>query len=218
MLKSEALYTITCVYISYMDEIEFRNKMYSWNIAVKSTMVPTALEFLLYGQTSKTLIIKREHEHLIYQNIKPLEISDQLYKKLSQGEMKLTDPQVLKFVQKTYIEYLKGTRREILQLQREWSRNFAHFRAKMIMKHLEYKDIYPLCDLVNERIVPIELILKSVFSVSSNYGDHRRIKKHEEIFVDPRVLQLYEHRKDVDKKHAEYVKKFYANKEPPVIG
>ena len=201
-----------------MNENDFRTQMWKWNIAVKSSMVPTALEFLLYGQTSKSRIIKTEHEPLVYQHIKLLEISDELYKKLTTGEMKLTDPQVLKFVQKTYIEYLKGTRREILQLQREWSRNFAHFRAKIVIKHLDYENIYEICDLVNERIVPIELILKSVFQVSSRYGDHRRIKKHEEIFVDPRVIQLYEHRKDVNKKHAEYVKKFYANKEPPVVG
>ncbi len=201
-----------------MNENDFRNQLWSWNIAVKSSMVPTALEFLLYGQQLKSRIIKKDHEHLIYRNIKALEISDELYKKLSQGEMKLTDPQVLRFVQKTYIEYLKGTRREILQLQREWSRNFAHFRAKMIIKHLAYKDIYPLCDLVNERIVPIELILKAVFQVSSKYGDHRRIKKHEEIFIDQRVLQLYEHRKDMDKKHADYIKKYYADKEQPVVG
>jgi len=173
---------------------------------------------MLYGQKSKTRIVKKEHEYLIYMNIKLMEISDGLYKQLTTGDTKLTDPQVLKFVQKNYIVYLRSTRREILLLQREWSRNFAHFRAKMIIKHLEYKDIYPICDLVNERIVPIELILKSVFSVSSKYGDHRRIKKHEEIFVDPRVLQLYEHRKDADRKHAEYIKKYYANKEQPVVG
>lgn len=190
-----------------MNEFDFRQRLYGWSIDVTSALVPTSAEIRLYGQESKTKIIPEEHEHLIYDCIKPLEISDELYKKLSEN-MKMTDPQILRFVHKTYCQNLKDIRKSILKLQKEWSRNYAHFRAKQLMKNLEYEDVYHICDLDNQRIVPIELILKIIFDISSKYGDHRRIKNKSEIYVDPRVMQAYE---DI-KKHKLYVEDFYRKK------
>lgn len=173
-----------------MNELEFRQQLFGWNIRERTAIIPTSPEILLYGQTSKTKVISKEHQHLIYACVKPLEISDELYKNLSE-QMKLSDIEVLKFVQKTYEQYLKDIRVEILSFQRLWSRNFVHYRATKVIKVLQYNDIYAICDLANQRILPIELILKTVFDVSSNYGDHRRKKSKEEIRIDPWVLQTW---------------------------
>lgn len=178
-----------------MDEFEFRKQLFDWNIVEKSTIIPTSAEILLFGQHIKKRVIPEKHQHLIYAHIKPLEISDELYKDLSE-KMKLTDDKILIMVQKTYLQYLKNTRKRILSLQREWNRNYAQFRATKAIKILKYNDIYAICDLSNERIVPIELILKIVFNVSSNYGDHRRIKEKEEVFMDPRVLATWNYLKE----------------------
>ncbi len=178
-----------------MNEIEFKQQLFKWQIREKAFIIPTSAEILLYGHHDKTKIISKEHQYLIYECIKPLEIPDDLYKRLAE-EMKLTDPQILKFVQKTYEQKLKDIRKSILKIQRDWSRNFLHYRARKIIKHLEYDDIYALCDLANYRIVPIELILKMVFNVKSNYGDYRRKKDKEEVHVDPRTLKIWLDRKE----------------------
>lgn len=194
-----------------MDEINFRQKLVDWRMTVRTAIVPTTACVRLYGQTDKTSIIPSKHEHLIYTCLKTLEISDELYKKLS-NEMKLSDDKVLKFVHKTYEQYLKDIRRNIIKLQKQWSKNYAHFRAKQVITKLKYENIYHICDLSNERIVPIELILKVLFDITSTYGEHRRIKDKEEIYMDPRVLQLYNNRKDEERKHKEYIRKYELNK------
>ena len=178
-----------------MNEFEFRKQLFNWKIVEKNSMIPTSAEILLYGQHIKKKVISEKHQHLVYAHIKPLEISDELYKHLSET-VKLTDDKILIMVQKTYLQYLKNTRKQILSLQREWNRNYAQFRANKVIRNLEYKDIYAICDLVHERIVPIELILKIVFDISSKYGDHRRIKEKEEIFMDPRVLETWNYIKE----------------------
>jgi len=178
-----------------MNEFEFKKQLFDWRISEKATIIPTTAEILLYGQHNKTRIISKEHQHLIYECIKPLEIPDDLYKRLSE-EMKLTDPQILKFVQKTYEQKLRDIRKSILKIQRDWSKNWCQYRAKKVIKILEYDDVYAICDLANHRIVPIELILKMVFNVLSKYGQHRRIKSKEEVYMDPRVLKTWNEMKE----------------------
>lgn len=195
-----------------MNELNFRQQLYDWKVIVRNAIIPTTVDIKLYGHVNKTRIIKPDHEHLIYSGIKPLEISDKLYQQLTTGESKLTDTEILKFIHKTYIEYLVDIRKRILKLQKDWSKNYAHFRAKKVITLLKYENIYHICDLVNNRIVPIELILKTIFNIDSKYGDHRRVKEKSEVFIDPRVLQMYNDRKDEDKRHADYVAKYYSNK------
>jgi len=178
-----------------MNEFEFRQKLHEWQIDVKGAMLPTSAEVLLYGQRHKTRIISEIHEHAIYGNIKPLEITDELYHRL-QDTMKLDDRQILKFIHKGYIQYLRDIRKKIVELQKSWSRNYCQFRAKQVIAALRYDDIYHICDLADQRIVPIELVLKLVFNVNSFYGEFRRVKDKSEIFVDPRVLQTFKYIKD----------------------
>lgn len=173
-----------------MDELGFKHQLAKWLIRERVTIIPTSNEVRLYGQQHKTRIISKEHEHLIYASIKDLEINEDLYKQLSE-QQHLTDHQCLVFVQKTYEEYLKGIRTSIRQLQSSWSRNFCQFRATQVITHLEYSDIYEICDLVDQRIVPIELVLKVIFDVNTKYGEHRRIKQHDEVHVDERVLRRF---------------------------
>jgi len=178
-----------------MNEIEFRKQLFDWKITERTTIIPTTAEIRLYGQKLKTKIILKEHQYLIYKCIEPLEIPDDLYKRLSE-EMKLTDFQILKFVQKTYQQKLMDIRKSILKIQRDWSRNWCRYRAKRIINDLKYDDIYAICDLANHRIVPIELILKIVFDVSSKYGEYRRIKDKEEVYMDSRVLATWNEMKE----------------------
>ena len=182
-----------------MDETMFRQKLIDWGISPKDTILPTTAEYKLYGEERKRKIIPKEHESLIYTNIKDLEISDELYEKLSKG-MGMTDPQVLGFIHKTYIMHLKELRKRVINLQKDWSRNFAHFRAHQVISNLNYDNIYHICDLVNQRLVPIELVLKIIFNIDSKYGDHRRIKDKTEIFVDARVLRIYNDKKSEEQR------------------
>ncbi len=187
-----------------MNERDFMQKLVEWNIGVKAQWVPTTAEITLYGQTGKTRIIPGIHEHLIYECIKELEISDELYNSLSE-KMKLSDPQILNQVSKTYCQYLKDIRRQLVMLQKMWSRNFAHYRANQLITHLKYDDIWYICDLNNQRIVPIELVLQMIFKKSSSYGDHRRKKQHSEIEIDPRVMHTYNIRKENAQRKEEYL-------------
>lgn len=173
-----------------MDENDFRQKLIDWGISVKSSFVPTTASIRLYGHTEKTFIVSKDNQHLIYDNIKPMELSDELYKKLSEN-MKMNDIQILKFVQKSYVQYLKDTRKQIVMIQKDWSRNFAHYRARVVIEKLGYDNIYHICDLTNSRVVPIEILLKIMFDVYSKYGEHRRIKDKSEVYIDPRVLRAY---------------------------
>ncbi len=173
-----------------MDELSFRKQLFDWNMNVRDTIIPTSGGFVLYGNVIKTKIVSKDQEYLIYACIKHLKISDDLYNKLS-NQMKMDDIAILKFVQDEYDQYLKDIRRQIIMCQRRWSRSFAQARAYKIMEILDYENIYHICDLVYNRIIPIELILKSVFNVSSNYGDHRRTKEKSEIQIDSRVLKAY---------------------------
>ncbi len=174
-----------------MDQITFKQKLYDWQMNVRDTIIPTSATIKLYGQNHKTRVIPVKQEHLIYDNIRKLgQIEDSLYNRLS-VEMKMSDAQILKFVQDDYDKYLKGIRKQIIMLQRNWNKFFAQKRAKQIMSVLKYENIYHVCDLSNERLIPIEIILKIVFSIESKYGDHRRIKEKSEVYMDTRVLHAY---------------------------
>jgi len=178
-----------------MDEILFLKQMREWNMKPRDATVPTSAAIILYGQLEKTKVIRKEHEHLIYACVKDLEVSDTLYKKLTQ-EMKYDDVQVLKFVQDTYEQYLKDIRKRILSLQKLWSKNWCQFRATQVIHILKYEDLLPICDLAHDRLVPIELVLKVVFDIKSEYGDHRRKKSKAEVTIDPRVLKVYNEQKE----------------------
>lgn len=173
-----------------MNELEFIQQLHTWKIDVKSTMVPTTAEHKLYGHLDKTRIIAAENDYLIYSYVKPLEVTESMYKRLSE-EAKLNDLQILKTVQDTYIAYLKDIRKKIISLQREWSKNYCQFRATQVINELDYEDIYHICDLAHERIIPIEVILKVLFNVETKYGQYRRIKRHDEIQMDSRVLKTF---------------------------
>ncbi len=184
-----------------MDQFDFRQKLLSWGMNARNPIIPTIGEIKLYGHHRKTKIISPDQEHLIYACIKPFEISQELFDSLH-TKLKMTDVDILHYCQKIYEHYLKATRRQILSLQKDWSRNFAQFRAKQIIRNLAYDDIYNICDLANDRIVPIELILKKVFEVTTKYGDHRRMKSKDEVYVDPRVMEVY---KDLKQKTARLI-------------
>ena len=173
-----------------MDENLFKQQLINWRMNVRDAIVPTSGRIKLYGQEQKTKIIQSKHEHLVYACIKHFECSDELYKKLT-DTMHLNDNEVLAFLHKEYNQYLKDIRKRIIKLQRQWSKSFAQKRAKLVIQTLEYENVFHICDLTIERIVPIELILNLVFSTTSNYGDHRRIKEKNEIYMDPRVLHAY---------------------------
>lgn len=186
-----------------MDENDFKTRLIEWLINPKDSFIPTTPVIKLYGEPGKIKIIKHEHEHLIYENIKPMEMSDELYTKLKE-RMGMNDSDVLKFIQGTYKQYLKGIRKQISDMQKGWSKIWAHQRANIVMNKLNYTDVYQICDLCNDRRIPIEIILKVVFNKNSKYGDYRRIKQKSEIYVDPRILKAIADKK----KREEYKEKF----------
>ena len=73
-----------------MNELEFIQQLHTWKIDVKSTMVPTTAEHKLYGHLDKTRIIAAENDYLIYSYVKPLEVTESMYKRLSE-EAKLNE-------------------------------------------------------------------------------------------------------------------------------
>lgn len=178
-----------------MNEKSFRQQLNSYRMKVRDVIVPTSAEILLYGHKEKVKIIHEDHEELIYACVKKLENpSDELYEKLTQT-LGYSDLQVLEYLQNIYEGYLKDIRKAIINIQKDWSKNFCQYRATKIIEELKYNDIVPICDLVNDRLVPIELILKNVFNVDSNYGDHRRKKDKSEVYIDPRVLKYVKDKK-----------------------
>ena len=173
-----------------MDEKTFKQQLIDWRLNVRDAIIPTSGGIRLYSQSKKTKIIPGKHEYLIYACVKPFQCSDELYIKLK-DTMHLNDDEVLAFLHAEYDQHLKDIRKQIIKLQRTWSKSFAQTRAKLVIQILEYDNVYHICDLAIERIVPIELILKSVFQVTSKYGDHRRVKEKNEIYMDPRVIKAY---------------------------
>lgn len=164
-------------------------QLLSWQMNLRDAIVPTSQTTKLYGQTTRIKIVTPEHEHVIYDNLDKMTISDSLYKELKEAQ-KMTPNQILSYIQNIYEGYLKGVKKQLRKLQGEWSRSFAQRRASIIIRELGFEDIYQVCDLVNERRVPIELILKRLFNKKCNYGDHRKLKDKSEITVDFRVLQV----------------------------
>lgn len=173
-----------------MDENEFIEKLSYWQIKERPAIIPTSGKVLLYGDHQTNKIVLPQHEYLIYACVDSMKMSDELFKELTEKK-KFTELQCLQYVQENYMLYLKSIKKKIVKIQKAWSKNFCHNRAKMIFNHLDYKDVYFVCDLVNDRLVPIELILRIVFDKSSKYGDHREFKKREDVYVDPRVLKVY---------------------------
>ena len=174
-----------------MNEIDFKAQLAKWQIRVRDAIVPTTTSIVLFGHKAKTKIITKEHEHLVYSCLRPLESpTDEVYKDLTE-RLKYNDAEVLKFIQEPYEQYLKSVKRQITVLQKEWSRNYCQFRAMQVMNVLEYDNIIAICDMSDNRLVPIELVLKTVFGISSEYGEHRRVKDKTEVYIDPRVLARY---------------------------
>ena len=173
-----------------MDEISFKSQLFKWRMNVRDAIIPTSGKIKLYGEGTKTKIISKDHEYLIYACVKPLKIEDELYNKLSE-QMKMNDTQILEFVHAEHDQYLKDIRKQIITIQRAWSRGFSQYRARQVIQILGYENIYHICDLAIQRIVPIEILLHQVFNISSTYGDHRRIKDKVEVYMDPRVLKTY---------------------------
>jgi len=185
-----------------MNEESFKQQLISCHMKVRDAIVPTSAQILLYGHTEKIRIVHPTHEELIYACIKSLEDpSDELYQKLTQT-LGYTDLQVLEYLQNIYEAYLKDIRKAIIGVQKDWSKNFCQYRANQVIEKLRYTDIVPICDLVNERLVPIELILKVVFDIDSQYGDHRRKKDKTEVYIDPRVLKYITDKKTRDTEYA----------------
>lgn len=179
-----------------MNEKSFKTQLTEWRMKSRDAIVPSSALVLLYGQKEKTKIIQVQHEEALYSCVKGLEDpSDDLYNKLTQ-ELKYTDLQVLEYIQEVYEDYLKDIRKSIKKLQSTWSKSYSQDRANLIINILGYDSIVAICDLVNDRLVPIELILQSVFQVHSEYGDHRRKKDKSEVYIDPRVLKAYNDHKE----------------------
>ncbi len=179
-----------------MDEISFKTLLSEWRMKSRDVIIPTSGLVLLYGQKHKVKIIPTRHEDLIYTCVKRLEDpSDELYNKLTQ-KLGYDNLQVLKYIQDIYESYLIDIRKSIRKLQSEWSRSFCQGRANKIIGILGYDNILPICDLVNDRLVPIELVLKVTFNIDSKYGDHRRKKDKSEVYIDPRVQKFINDRKE----------------------
>jgi len=171
-----------------MDENEFMKLLTSYSMRIRDTIVPTRSFVTLYGESEMQPIIQGTNEEIFYSYVKPMTISDEEYNQLIQTGK--NDADIIFKLQSEYEDYLKVLRRKILQFQSMWSKNFANGRARIIMHTLEWYNIYHICDLVNSRLVPIELILKECFGIQSYYGQFRTKKAKNEIYVDPRLLNI----------------------------
>ena len=173
-----------------MNEVDFIEEMTHYGLKIRDVIIPTSASILLYGDKEKTRIIDtKQHEHF-YSLIKTIQDSLPDERLAQLQKIGKSDMQIIVIIQSEYDSYLKDTRRKIMSLQKSWSDSFAQQRARYIIDYLKYRNIFHICDLVNQRSVPYELILDLIFEIKSKYGEFRTETPRDEIYVDPRIREV----------------------------
>lgn len=173
-----------------MNENDFREHVTHYRLKDRDTIIPTTASILLLGHQRKTRIIEEQHHEHFYSLVKDIKsfLPDERLAELR--KQKLDDDEILDLVTEEYDAYLKDLRKQIIALQKSWSKSYAHERAGYLIDYLGYTNIYHICDLVVQRNVPYELILELIFNVKSTYGEFRTPTPKEDIYIDPRIKKV----------------------------